>query len=185
MSYRPITDMWILARPKLLDGKRYYGAYPAGFLERARALLGVNIFDPVLHVCGGLVRYYPYYGGFGSKDKTLDLDPETEPDFLWDARDEYPTAISTESDGWQAIIADPPYSEEEAKNYNVDSSKLPTPNIILKRSLEVLREGGRVGILAWYAPTCPKNGKFIAAIGVMVGFNNRIRLYSVYEKRSQ
>ena len=31
MSYRPITDVWILGRPKV----RYYGAYPSGFLERA------------------------------------------------------------------------------------------------------------------------------------------------------
>lgn len=37
MSYRPITDFWILARPKV----KYYGAYPSGFLERARALVGV------------------------------------------------------------------------------------------------------------------------------------------------
>jgi hypothetical protein len=32
VSYRPITDVWILARPKV----KYYGAYPNGFLERAR-----------------------------------------------------------------------------------------------------------------------------------------------------
>ena len=35
MGYRPITDLWFLARPKV----KYYGAYPNGFLERARALL--------------------------------------------------------------------------------------------------------------------------------------------------
>jgi len=27
MSYRPITDMWFLARAKLKDGRKYYGAY--------------------------------------------------------------------------------------------------------------------------------------------------------------
>lgn len=32
-SYRPICDLWILARPKV----KYYGAYPNGFLERAAA----------------------------------------------------------------------------------------------------------------------------------------------------
>lgn len=178
MSYRPLSDLMILARPKLKDGKSWYGSYPAGYLERARIFLGVNLEDPVLHVCSGMVKYYPYAGGFGPNDMTLDLDPAAEPDYLQDARDPYPK-------GFKAILADPPFDAEEAKNYNVDPSKLPTPNIILKRSFEVLRVGGRVGILAWYAPTCPKNGKFIAAIGVMVGFNNRIRLYSVYEKRSE
>lgn len=65
MSYRPITDVWILARPKV----KYYGAYPNGFLERARALLGVSPFDPVLHVCGGSAREYPAKPrGFGPRE---------------------------------------------------------------------------------------------------------------------
>ena len=46
MSYRPITDVWILARSKV----PYYGAYPAGFLHRARTLLGVDAVGAVLHV---------------------------------------------------------------------------------------------------------------------------------------
>ena len=31
MSYRPITDNWILARAKLKGGRKYYGAL--GFFE--------------------------------------------------------------------------------------------------------------------------------------------------------
>src|SRR3990167_7927493 len=73
MSYRPITDTWFLARAKLKDGKKYYGAYLGGFPERARALLGAMIDEPVLHVCGGMAKQYPYKGGFGVNDKTLDL----------------------------------------------------------------------------------------------------------------
>lgn len=38
MSFRPIADVWILARPKV----KYYGAYPNGFLERALPLLGAS-----------------------------------------------------------------------------------------------------------------------------------------------
>ena len=60
MTYRPITDTWILTRAKLKRGHTFYGAYPGGFPERARALLGVTINDPVLHVCGGKIKYYPY-----------------------------------------------------------------------------------------------------------------------------
>jgi hypothetical protein len=92
MSYRPICDTWILARTKLKGGKKYYGAFPAGFLHRARALLGVGIDDPVLHVCGGHVKAYPY-AGFGPNDRTLDLDPATEPDFLRDAREALPMRL--------------------------------------------------------------------------------------------
>lgn len=70
-NYRPITDLWFLGRPKV----KYWGAYPNGFLERARALLGVTPHDAVLHVCGGKARDYPAKPrGFGPNDETLDLD---------------------------------------------------------------------------------------------------------------
>lgn len=86
MSYRPLTDLWICTRPKT----SYYGAFPAGFLERARYLLGVTINDPVLHICGGKVREYqsgPMKGkGLGRNDCTLDLNIDLEPDFFLDAR---------------------------------------------------------------------------------------------------
>jgi hypothetical protein len=84
MSFRPIADTWILARSKV----NRYGAYPSGFLGRARALLGVGAQDEVLHVCGGRVRDYPF-SGFGINDETLDLDPDVAPDFLHDARDPF------------------------------------------------------------------------------------------------
>src|SRR4051812_30842491 len=107
MSYRPVTDTWILARAKLKGGVKYYGAYPGGFLERARALLGVTINDPVLHVCSGMVRLYPYKRGFGPNDKTLDLDPACAPDFLQDARQPFPLNGQAT---WKAVLIDPAYS---------------------------------------------------------------------------
>src|SRR3990167_4352091 len=117
MSYRPVTDMWLLARAKLLGGRKYYGAYLGGFPERARVLLGASIDDPVLHVCGGMARYYPYAAGFGLYDRTLDLDPATKPDFLQNALDPLPmsTTYDTMVGGhittpWRAMLADPPYS---------------------------------------------------------------------------
>ena len=85
MNYRPICDVWILARSKV----RYYGAYPSGFVERGRALLGVTINDAVLHVCAGRVRDYPFRG-VGPNDKTLDIDSIDDPDFIHDAREPLP-----------------------------------------------------------------------------------------------
>ena len=176
MGYRPITDRWILARAKLLDGKKYYGAYPGGFPERARVLLGAWPSEPVLHVCGGMARYYPWKGGFGPNDKTLDLDPNTEPDYLMDARQgPYP-------EGFRAILADPPYSEAEAANYWTGSGVYPSPNQIVKLALAALPPGGRVGIIHYMTPGMRKDAKFIASVGVMVGGNNRERVFSVFEK---
>jgi hypothetical protein len=203
MSYRPITDVWFLTRAKLKGGKKYYGAYLGGFPERARALLGCRFKEPVLHVCGGMARYYPYRRAFGPNDKTLDLDPTCEPDFLQDAREPFPfsdawaeskkqllmetfkkQAILSQrgSAPWSGVLIDPPYSEEDARHYAVGASVYPKPNLLIKNAFEVLPEGGRVGIIHYILPSPPKNAVFVAAIGVFCGYNNRIRSYSVFEK---
>lgn len=146
-NYRPITDTWILAREKLKGGQKFYGSYLGGFPERARVLLGVTIDDPVLHVCGGMARAYPYKGGFGPNDKTMDLDPRTEPNLLHDAREPWMYRGKDDPDykdgysvcvGWRgflkgridkscegifedykfkAYLIDPPYSETDAEHY--------------------------------------------------------------------
>jgi hypothetical protein len=174
-GYRPITDIWLLTRAKLKGGVRYYGAYLGGFPERARALLGATIDEPVLHVCGGMAKLYPYKGGFGPNDKTLDLDEQCDPDFHQDAREPYPV-------GFKAILADPPYSEQDASQYRVGDSVYPSPSLIVKLALDALPIGGRVGVLHYALPK-PHGARFVAAVGVMCGFQNRIRVYSVFEKR--
>lgn len=180
-NYRPITDFWLLARCKYKNGIKRYGGYLGGFPERARVLVGAGSSDAVLHVCGGMAKFYPYVGGFGENDKTLDLDPLTEPDFLMDARDEYPL---NNGKLWRAIIADPPYSTEDAAKYSVGAGVYPSPNLILRNSLKVVDIGGRVGIIHYMLPSPPKNAKFVASVGIICGFNNRIRVFSVFERTS-
>jgi hypothetical protein len=176
MSYRPICDTWILARSKV----KYYGAYPAGFLGRARALLGVQLSDPILHICGGRVRDYPY-SGFGKNDYTLDLDPDLSPDFLQDARDELPDCPLTDGK-WPAILIDRPYSEIDAAHYEPGADKLPDLNDLLKRSLKKVYEGSKVGTLDYLWPHPGKLGKETAVVGVGTGRNNRARWYCVFER---
>lgn len=201
MSYRPITDTWILARSKV----KYYGAFPAGFLERARDLLGVGMADPVLHVCAGRVREYPY-AGFGPNDKTLDLDPACHPDFLRDARDAFPLQPVPGLHGtgtevpWAAVLIDRPYTEEDAKHYLPGPDKLPSANLLLKNALAVVAVGSKVGILDYVWPQPPTvkvdwgNGedfekvtlepraKEVAVITVGTGRNGRARYYTVWRK---
>lgn len=227
MSYRPITDVWMLCRGKT----GYYGTFPAGFLERARFLLGVTIFDPVLHVCGGKVKDYqsgPMKGkGLGPNDRTVDLDPDLDPDFCLDVRnigtdvgdifpfwtpadtvqqsftpdqpafrhidigtfevtDQSEAPFSTHSGGdrrpWAAALLDRPYTPEDAENYAVGSSVLPNANDLLRRSLSLVRVGGRVGVLDYFFPRPPKTATLVACVGVVVGYGNRIRIFSVFER---
>jgi len=181
--------MWFLARAKLKGGKKYYGAYLGGFPERARALLGCKLTDPVLHVCGGMAKDYPYKRGFGPNDKTLDLDPACNPDFLQDARESFPWAYTSTPEDlvqlpptpWSGILIDPPYSEQDATHYLPGADKYPKPNQLIANALEVLPSGGRVGLIHYILPS-PKDAIFVACVGVVCGFNNRIRVYSVFEK---
>jgi len=177
MSYRPICDTWILARSKV----NYYGSYPAGFLGRARNLLGIGIDDPVLHVCGGRVRDYPY-DGFGKNDYTLDLDPDLQPDFLQDAREAYPRNPLSQDGLWSAILIDRPYSEIDAAHYEPGPDKLPDLNDLLKRGLVAVKEKGKVGTLDYLWPHPGKYGKEAAVVGVGTGRNNRARWYCVFER---
>lgn len=171
MSYRPICDVWILARSKV----KYYGAYPAGFLHRARAVIGVGPDDPVLHVCAGKVREYPFRG-FGPNDKTLDLDPATEPDFHQDARAPFP-------DGpWEGMLIDRPYTDDDAERYVPGKAVLPTANELVRNAIAALPVGRRVGILDYVWPQPPKNATEVAVIAVGTGRNNRARWFTVFEK---
>lgn len=214
MSYRPICDFWWLARAKLKGGRKYYGAYLGGFPERARVLLGVTINDPVLHVCGGMARHYPYAGGFGPNDQTLDLDPATQPDYLADARESFPLLECSACggngagvlgpdtcgnccgegtpypDGWPAILMDPPYSEIDAAEYVPGAAVYPKPNLLLRNALQAVRPGGRVGLIHYIVPAPPPASigfgtKFIASVGIGCGFNNRVRVYTVWERLAE
>lgn len=183
MNYRPITDVWILARPKV----KYYGAYPSGFLHRARTLLGVGADDAVLHVCAGKIRDYPFKG-LGPNDRTLDLDPACAPDFLADAREPLPgnrCDICIEGytgHEWPAVLIDRPYTSEDAARYVPGAGVLPDLNALLKNAIASVRPGGRVGVLDYLWPQPPKNAKEVAVVAVGTGRNNRARWFTVFER---
>ena len=176
----PIHDIWILARAKLRDGKKYYGAYPAGFPERARIVLGAGLQTPLLHVCGGMARYYAYPNGFGPFDKTLDLDPATEPDFLQDARKPWP--LMPMDFYWHSILIDPPYSLEDAAKYRVGESVLPTPTELLRRAVEVTLPGARVGIILYHWARPVVGLRQIGIYTVLTGCGNKARCFTVFER---
>jgi hypothetical protein len=193
-SFRPITDVWspesenvpivdvgILARAKYADGKKRYGGYLGGFPERARILLGASATTPVLHVCGGKARQYPYPRGFGLFDRTLDLDPEVSPDYQQDARDPWP--MMPDGSPWQAILCDPPYSPRDAENWLPGKDAYPTPRELLTRAVEALAPGGRVGIIhyLWSRPVAGLSDE-LALIAVGSGRDNRARWFVVFER---
>ena len=179
MSSRPITDVWILGRSKTKDpetGRTYYGAYPAGFLERARPMLvGGNPDACILHVCGGHARGYNgtpaekggiTLSGFGKNDLTLDIDP---------------LCASMRKSGLRpdAILIDRPYSVEDAKNYRCGPDVLPDLNKLLADCLSLT--DGHVGVIDYAWPSA-KGAKEVAAVAVGTGRNGRARWFTVWKR---
>jgi len=176
MTYRPVTDVGLFAHPKV----KYYGAFLNGSLERMRLPLGAQIQDPVLFVCGGKVREYPC-AGFGPNDKTVDINPRLNPDYVMDVRHRLPKKRG----GWRAMIVDSPWSKEQARNYGTEE-QYPRPGPLLKLCLEHTRPGGRVGILHWLMPSPPKEVhgcriKLVFALPMAL-YNKTWRGYVVFEK---
>src|SRR5205085_12535749 len=86
---------------------------------------------------------------------------------------------------WPALIADPPYTEDDAAKYAPGAPAFPSANKILRNMLAVVRPGGRVGMLHYVLPQPPRDGvRFVACVGVIVGFNNRMRVFSVFEREA-
>ena len=187
--YRPITDVMILARSKT----KYYGAFPAGFLSRARWELGCGPHDAVLHICGGKIREYPFKG-MGPNDKTLDLDPACDPDYLRDARGPLPSRCldadhepNCSAGGmlhrlWDGVLIDRPYTEADAEHYVPGASALPDLNDLLKRALHIVPIGARVGVLDYLWPHPGKFGVERAVFAVGTGRNARARWFTVFER---
>ncbi len=202
-SIRPITDFWILARSKT----KYFGAYPSGFLERARTVLvGANRQSRILHVCGGEAKKYNESGikcgiplwGFGENDTTLDIDPECNPDILFDARDLdqvtfYTSAIN--NIGYfnirnihrgirpDAIIIDRPYLVEFAKHYRCGEEVFPDLNKLTTDCLQIVKLGGLVGVLDLKWPQPGKNAQEVFVSGVSTGRNSLMRVFSAWKLR--
>ena len=177
VSYRPVTDVCLMARPKV----PYYGAFPNGSLERMRLPLGAQIQDEILFVCSGRVRDYPCRG-FGPNDKTVDIKRSLGPDFVMDVRLQLPKRRG----GWRAMIVDTPYSREEARNYGTED-QYPEPDPLLRLCLEHTRAGGRVGVLHWQWPNPPKEVdgcpiKEVFVLPMSTGRRSRWRGYVVFEK---
>jgi hypothetical protein len=162
-QYRPITDMIICARPKV----KYYGAYPSGFLRRAKWLMPGDM----LHLCGGMARLDPF---FGPLDKTLDCRSDIGADFVADATH---TGLDQQ---WPAVLLDPPYTVADAEHYRTNC---PDVGKLMREAWRLTVPGGRLGLLHYIVPRPPHEAAILIAVcGVMMGFGNRIRAFTVFQK---
>jgi hypothetical protein len=151
------------------DGFAVFGRYPNGFLAHVlkTRLLGDVARDEVLHVCSGTLS--------ASERWTVDLRPEAQPTVQASG-----TALPFRDGSFAAVMLDPPYSDEYARNlYRVEN---PRPSWLLKEAARVVRPGGRVGMLHVAIPFSPPDCHLVNVWGISTGVGFRIRAFTVYEK---
>ena len=159
---------WIRGRwycPHSFQKNKLYGQYPTTFLKRALALFPDA---EVLHCPSGTVQ--------GVRGITVDKvgDGVRCPQIIADA-----CALPFQDDSFDLTLSDPPYSDEDTKNYG-------TGHFPIRKAMQefhrVLRPHGHLGLLHVMIPAfSAKFWKLVGTIGVVTGTNCRMRLFSIFE----
>lgn len=149
-----------------------YGAYPHGYLERVMALFPAG--GHVLHAFAGALPPGPY--------RRLDLvDRVGAPDPLFHCASVYDAAtVFADLPLFDLVIADPPYSKDDAEQYG-------TPSVNRGRATRALAAATRVGgHLVWLDTTWPMFRKAewrtVGRIALIRSTNHRVRLVSIFER---
>lgn len=151
------------------DGFAVFGQFPHGWLKDVFRLrmLGDVTRDEVLHVCSGTL---------GPRERwTVDIRLAARP--LVVAKGQ---ALPFRDDTFKAVLLDPPYTEEYARN--LYRSEFPRPSHLLREAARVVKSGGRIGLLHIAVPITPAGCQFSTSFGVVPGPGFRIRAFTIYEK---
>ena len=90
------------------------------------------------------------------------------------------TALPFRDATFGAVMLDPPYSDEYARNlYGTEN---PRPSWLLKEAARVVKPGGRIGLLHVAIPFSPPGCWLVRVEGVTTGVGFRIRAFTIYEK---
>jgi len=154
--------------PRSFQKQVFYGQYPLTFLRRVRSLFG-NL-KPFVHLFSGVV--VPEEG-----EITVDNDESLNPVHCCSA-DKLPFKDCSIN----CILADPPYSREDAKHYR--HQEYPSMKDVFMESSRVLSDKGYLLFLHSHLLSIPKKSKLklCGTVGVLTGTNAIIRVLAVYRK---
>ena len=161
-----IVGTWIMGNNyRVMSG--YYGGYPHGYLKRIKAMFPEK--TRALHVFSGRVDQSAWPGD------TVDLDSAAEPTFVDDAQ----SLACVPLGNYDIVLADPPYSVEDADHYQPTMVKR---NKVMK-ALSRARSGTHVVWLDQVLPMYRKDTwKIVAVIGMVKSTNHRFRVVTIFER---
>jgi len=160
---RWLCGMWILGNE--YRGTGYYGSYPPNYLKRVLALFPDA--DRILHLFSGSLPSGRY--------TRFDCRPGA--DVVGDAHE---LSKYFQGQGFDLILADPPYTDEDAGHYG---SPMVNRNKVLAECAKVLEPGGFVVWLDQVLPIFRKDTFHLCgAIGIVRSTNHRFRVASIFRK---
>jgi hypothetical protein len=161
-----VVGTWIMGNDYRVKST-YYGGYPAGYLRRVRALFPEK--KRTLHLFSGRVDLTAFPGD------TVDLNASLRPTFVDDAQ----SLETVPLDKYDLVLADPPYSVEDANHYQTTMIKR---NVVM-RALQGLKIGSHVVWLDQVLPMYRKDAFAIdAAIGMWKSTNHRFRGLTIFRR---
>ena len=162
-----VVGTWIMGNDyRVRSG--YYGGYPAGYLRRIRALFPDK--QRVLHVFSGRIDLSELPGD------TVDVDAALQPTHVDDAQ----SLRAVPLERYDLVLADPPYSIEDAERYQTTMVKR---NVVM-RALQRVAPGTHVVWLDQVLPMYRKDAFDIeAVIGMVKSTNHRFRVVTIFGRR--
>ncbi len=161
-----VVGTWIMGNDYRVRSE-YYGGYPAGYLRRIRALFPDK--RRVLHLFSGKVDLQALPGD------TVDINPDLAPTFVDNAQ----TLARVPLDTYDLVLADPPYSIEDADRYQTTMVKR---NVVI-RALARAAPGTHIVWLDQVLPMYRKDQFAIeAVIGMVKSTNHRFRVVTVFRR---
>jgi len=162
-----VVGTWIMGNDYRVKSG-YYGGYPAGYLRRVAALFPDR--KRVLHVFSGRIDLAAMPGD------TVDCNPEMQPDWIADAHDLSAVPLNQ----YDLVLADPPYSVEDAERYK---TTMVQRNVVMRSLARGMVEGARVIWLDQVLPMYRKDEWAIeAVIGMVKSTNHRFRVVTVFRR---
>ena len=161
---RWLDGMWVMGNN--YRGSGYYGSYPPQYLRRLLALFPDA--DRILHLFSGSLPAGEYVR-FDAKGGDVTGNAEQLSAYFRERFD--------------LILADPPYSAEDANHYGLP---MVNRNKVLKECGRVLQAGGYLVWLDQVLPMFRKDRLHLCGlIGIVRSTNHRFRVVSIFKKITQ
>jgi len=151
-------------------GNGYYGSYPPSYLRRVMSIFKGE--TSILHLFSGSLPPETLGDRF-------DINKDLRPDVVGNA-EELSRFVDKK---YNLVLADPPYSKEDAKKYHYD---MPNRKKVLHECYKVLNDNGFVVWLDTVFPMYRKSEfKLIGTIGVIRSTNHRVRTVFIFQRNGE